>query len=83
MRPIKSSSTRIKDTFNPAKPGWDEDETLPSGLAAGIPLPDTQTTINVNSATTDTTSLTGAKIRQTVLDLINLIRFSGHSVADA
>ena len=26
-------------TYNPAKPGWDEDETLPSGLAAALPPP--------------------------------------------
>ena len=70
-------------TFNPAKPGRDVDETPPSGLPAGTPPPATPTTIKVNSAATDATSLTGAETRQTVLDLINLIRSSGQSVADA
>ena len=60
-------------TFNPAKPGWDEDEAAPSDLSAGTPPPATSTTIKVNSAAIDTTSLTGAETRQTVLDLINLI----------
>ena len=70
-------------TFNPAKSGWDEDETPPSSLAAGIPPPATPTTIKVDSGATDTTSLTGAETRQTVLNLINLIWSSSHSVADA
>ena len=70
-------------TFDPAKPGWDEDETPPSGLAAGTPPPATPTTIKAYTADTDTTSLTGTETRQTVLDLINLIQSSGHSVADA
>ena len=26
-------------TYNPAKPGWDEDETPPNGLAASKPQP--------------------------------------------
>ena len=70
-------------TFNPAKSSWDEDEAPPSGLATGTPLPATPTTIKVNSVATDATSPTGAETHQTILYLINLIRSSGHSVADA
>ena len=69
-------------TYNPAKPGWNEDETPPSGLAAVTPPPAILTTSKVDTTATETTSLIDAETRQTVLDLINLLS-SGNSIADA
>ena len=73
-------STRIifgkPHTYNPLKPGCDEDETLKCGLAAATPpapvTTRTPTSIKFDSAATDTTSLTAAETRQSILGIVKL-----------
>ena len=55
-------------TYNPAKPGWDEDDTPPSGLAAHTKQDD------ATVLTMDTSSISASDFAQVQLDLANILR---------